>query len=210
MSHKSHVRLEETIKSIIRHISNVNFTAADCEIHPHKPCFLLLNNFNHKRYHCLYANRSTVWKSYTVDKSCDIPEHFYEMIQMRTLLGTQYVLPFAGHFRESSGYTIGMFHQEIKLYPPRIIERNVLKETVYALIVFQCATSYQLGGSIPNWNYFLFLYTHNLPVLCDIGSHNIDLRVRLKEYRANLDEKKFRRFIQKNNAGCDTLFKIGI
>lgn len=197
MSHKSHVRPEERIKSLIRHIDNINFTATDCEIHPRRPCFMLLNNFNYKRFHCLYANRSTVWKSYTIDKSCDIPEHYYEMIQMHKLLGAKYVLPFAGQFRESSGYTIGMFHQEIQLYPPRIIERNVLKEAAYALIVFQCATSYQLGGSVPNLNEFLFLYTHNHPVLCDMGSHNVDLRVRLKEHKPHLDEKKFRRFMQK-------------
>ncbi|GBN19722.1 hypothetical protein AVEN_261799-1 [Araneus ventricosus] len=198
MSHRRpHERPEERVKSIIRHIDNASFTATECEIHPRKPCFLLLNNFNHERFHCLYGNRSTVWRSYTIDKSCDIPEHYYEMIEMHKLLGTEYVLPFSGHFRESSGYTIGMFHQRVPLYPPRIIERNVLKETAYALIVFQCATSYQLGGSVPNLKDFLFLYTRNHPVLCDMGSHNVDLRVRLKEFKPHFDEKKFRRFMQK-------------
>lgn len=127
---------EERSKRIIRHLDNVNFTPSECEIHPKKPCLLLLNNYNHDRFHCLFANRSTVWMSYTISKSCDLPEHFYEMIEIHKQLGTEYVLPFSGIFREYSGYTIGMFHQPILLYAPRKIEPHALKETAFALIVF--------------------------------------------------------------------------
>ncbi|GFR14659.1 uncharacterized protein TNCT_490061 [Trichonephila clavata] len=187
MTSKSHVRPEDRVRSIIRHIDNVNFTASDCEIHPKKPCLLLLNNFNQDRFHCLYANRSTVWKSYTINQSCDIPEHFYEMIEMYTLLGSEYVLPFAGHFRESSGYTIGMFRQSIQLYAPRKIQRLQFKETVYALVVFFCAVCYQMGGAVPDLKQFLFLYTDHHPVLCDIGDFNVENRVRLKGHKPHFN-----------------------
>ncbi|GFQ96326.1 uncharacterized protein TNCT_692771 [Trichonephila clavata] len=197
MTSKSHVRPEDRVRSIIRHIDNVNFTASDCEIHPKKPCLLLLNNFNQDRFHCLYANRSTVWKSYTINQSCDIPEHFYEMIEMYTQLGSEYVLPFAGHFRESSGYTIGMFRQSIQLYAPRKIQRLQFKETVYALVVFFCAVCYQMGGAVPDLKQFLFLYTDHHPVLCDIGDFNVENRVRLKGHKPHLNEKKWRRVMQK-------------
>lgn len=194
---KPSCRPEERVQSLIRHLSNSNFTAADCQIHPKKPCLLLLNNYNEQRFHCLYANRSTVWKSYTIDQSCDIPEHFYEMMEMHKLFGSQYVLPFAGHLRESSGYTIGMFHQTIHLYPPRRLQHHVLKETAYALIVFFCAVCHQMGGAVPDLKQFLFLYTPNHPVLCDIGSHNVENRVRLKGNQPHMNEKKWRRVMHK-------------
>lgn len=188
---------EDRAKRIIRNMDNVNFTASQCEIHPRKPCLLLLNNFNHDRFHCLYANRSTVWMPYTISKSCELPEHFYEMIEIHKRFGTEYVLPFSGCFRESSGYTIGMFHQPIQLYAPRKIQHHTLKETAYAMLVFFCAVCHQLGGTIPDLKQFLFLYTDRHPVLCDMGSYNVENRVRLKGYQPHLNEKKWRRVMQK-------------
>ncbi|GFQ68591.1 uncharacterized protein TNCT_373371 [Trichonephila clavata] len=80
------------------------------------------------------------------------------MIEMCAWLGSEYVLPFAGHFRESSGYTIGMFHQSIQLYAPRKIQRLQFKETVYALVVF-FVRLLPMGGAVPDLKQFLFLYT---------------------------------------------------
>ena len=188
---------EDRTRRILRHLDNVNYTASDCEIHPKKPCLLLLNAFNHDRFHCLYANRSTVWKSITISRSCDLPEHFYELIELHKQFGTEYVLPYAGTFREYSGYTIGMFYQPIDLYAPRKIQHHTLKETAYALLVFFCAVCHRLGGNVPDLKQFLFLYTERHPVLCDMGSENVDNRVRLKGHKPHLNEKKWRRVMQK-------------
>lgn len=188
---------EDKAKRIVRHIENVEFTASLCEIHPRKQCILLLNNYDHRRFHCLFANHSKVWKSYTISGSCDLPEHFYEMIQMHKQFGTEYVLPFSGCFREYSGYTVGMFYQPIQLYAPRKIQPHMLKEVAYALTVFFCAVCHQLGGNVPDLKQFLFLYTETHPVLCDMGSFNVDNRVRLKGHKPHFNEKKWRRFMMK-------------
>lgn len=186
-------------KSIIRHIErqNNNFSVSQCVFHFNKPCFTMLNNFNPTRFHCLYANQSANWKSYTILKSCDIPEHFYDLIVIHKLLSTDYVLPFASHFRESSGYTIGMFQQDIKLYPPTKIDHSVFKETVYTFLVFLCVVCHRLGGSTPNIKYFSFMYTESHPVLCDIGSINADNRERLALGQEHFNKKKWTRFIRR-------------
>ncbi|KAG8173841.1 hypothetical protein JTE90_016330 [Oedothorax gibbosus] len=130
---------EDRSKRILRHFDNVHYTATECTIHPRKPCLLILNNFNHHRYHCLYANKSIVWKSYTVSKSCDLPEHFYKLMDMHKQFGNTYVLNFTGAFRDTLGYTLGLFHLPSQLYAPRKIEPHVFKETAYAILVFFCA-----------------------------------------------------------------------
>ncbi|GIY73876.1 uncharacterized protein CEXT_54971 [Caerostris extrusa] len=160
-----------------------------------KPCFILLNNFNHERFHCLFTNQSTLWKSYSVTKSCDIPEHFYDLIELSKLLGTDYVLPFTGHFRESSGYTIGMYRQTVDLYPASRIDRTVFKYTVYAMIVFLCVISHRLGGTTPNMKLFSFVYTNTHPVLCDIGAYNAEVRERLSHRAEHFNDKKWSRFM---------------
>lgn len=197
MSLKTVVKTEDRVKKIIRHITNTNFIASECEIHPRKPCLLLLNNYNEYRFHCLYARHSTVWMSYNESQSCDIPEHYHEMIELYNSLGGEYVLPFAGHFRESSGYTIGLFRQPIHLYAPRKIRHDSLKETAYALVVFFCVVCHRLGGNVPDLKQFLFLYTSHHPVLCDIGSFNVENRVRLQGTKPHLNVKKWRRVLQK-------------
>ncbi|GFQ78888.1 uncharacterized protein TNCT_207821 [Trichonephila clavata] len=126
-----------------------------------QPDIIVVDEIRMGRFHCLHANRSTVWKSYTNNQSCHIPEHFYEMIEMFIMVRSEYVLPFAGHFRESSGNTIGMFRQSIQLYAPRKIQRLQFEETVYAFVVFFCAICYQLGGTVPDLKQFLFLYTYH-------------------------------------------------
>lgn len=186
----------DRVKSILRHIDNVQYAASQCPFHFNMPCFILLNNFNEKRFHCLYANNATVWKSYSVTKSCDVPEHFYDMIELKTMLGREYVLPFAGHFRESSGYTIGMFRFDVDLYPPPKIERVAFKETAYAMIVFLCAVCRRMGGVTPSMKYFSFVYTSNHPVLCDIGIQNTNIRERLVHREEHFNEKKWTRFMR--------------
>ncbi|GFR12606.1 uncharacterized protein TNCT_732561 [Trichonephila clavata] len=113
------------------------------------------------------------------------------------MVGIRIRVTLCSHFRESSGYTIGMFHQSIQLYAPRKIQRVQFKETVYALVVFFCAVCYQMGGAVPDLKQFLFLYTDHHPVLCDIGDFNVENRVRLKGHKPHLNEKKWRRVMQK-------------
>lgn len=198
---KSKSHTEDRVDSIIRHITNPNFTATECYNHPRRPCFLLLNNYDYRRFHCLYAKHSLVWKSYTIDDSCTIPEHFYEMIMIHKVLGNEYVLPWAGHFREYSGYTIGQFHQTIDLYPPRHLKAIHLKEAAYCMLVFFCAVSHQLGGIVPDLKDFLFLYTDHHPVLCDMGSDNVEKRIRLSRNQPYLNKKKWRRVLMSRKMG---------
>lgn len=187
-------------KSIIRHIdqaANDKFSASQCIFHFRRPCIMILNNCNLDRFHCLYSNQSVRWRSYSPStQSCDLPEHLYDLIILNSSLGDEYVLPFAGHFRESSGYTVGMYKQGAKLYPPSIIGRAIFKETVYALIIFFCAVCHRLGGNTPNIKYFSFVYTEHHPVLCDIGSVNADNRERLTHRDEHFNKKKWVKFMK--------------
>lgn len=184
-------------KSVIHNIRKQynDYLPSECVFHFNEPCFTLLNTFNVKRFHCLYINSANNWKSYSITKSCDIPEHFYDMIKLKEIFGNEYVLPFVGHFREYTGYTIGMFQQDIELYPPTKITRGQLKETIYTFILFLCATCYRLGGSTPNINKFQFVYTTHHPVLCNIGSENARYRERVSGYKEHFNKKKWLRFM---------------
>lgn len=195
MGRKDNHAFSDRVKSIIRHIENVHYAASQCPFHFDKPCFMILNNFDYGRFHCLYANQSIVWKSVSINSSCDVPEHFYDLHQLSKLLGTEYVLPLSGYFRESSGYTVGMFRQPVELYSPNRIKRENFKETVYAFVLFLCAVGHQLGGNTPNIKHFSFLYTNTHPVLCDIGSFNVDNRERLSNRKEHFNEKKWVRFM---------------
>lgn len=187
----------DRVRRILGHIDRVEYHATECRHHYHKACFLIVNNDNEYRYHCLCTNYSSVWKALPTSHSCDVPEHFYEMIEMHKMLGSEYVLPFSQCFRERSGYTVGMFFQPVDVYPPRIIEHDMLKETAYALLVLFCAACHRLGGHVPDLKKFLFLYTPRHPVLCDIGSHNVDKRERLVDRKPHLNVKKWNRMLHK-------------
>lgn len=194
MGHKDYATADKA-KSIVRHIDNVHYAASLCPFHFDKPCFIILNNFDHGRFHCLYEKHSVVWKSVSINSSCDVPEHFYDVYKLSELLGTEYVLPLSGYFRESSGYTVGLFRQPVELYSPSRITRENFKETVYTFVLFLCAVSHRLGGNTPNVKHFSCLYTDTHPVLCDIGSFNVENRERLSNRREHFNEKKWARFM---------------
>lgn len=187
---------QDRTQIIISHIENVNYSASRCPWHLDKQCFLLLNNYDSRRYHCLYANQSTQWKSYTLDQSCDLPEHYHDLIVLRRELGDEYVLPFSGQFKERSGYTIGLYELRCDLYGPPIIKPENFAETFYTFLVMFCAASQRLGGSVPHFKHCTFLYTHNHPVLTDLGSKNVAGRERLG-HREFLNEKKWARFMRR-------------
>ena len=192
-------RYSDRVKSIIKHINKQNpeYSASSCVFHFNKPCLTLFNNFNFERFHCLFSNHAIRWISYSITKSCDIPEHFYDLKLLNEILGDKYVLPFAGHFREETGYTIGMFRQYIGLYPPHIIDRSDFAETVFTMIVFFIAVCHRLGGNTPNIKYFSVLYTRDHPVLCDIGSQNVEIRERLSDRTEHFNKKKWKRFMRR-------------
>lgn len=192
------IESNKVTQSIIRHIKDQysTYLSSECVFHFNKRCFTLLNANNSERYHCLYAYTSSLWKSYSeITKSCDIPEHFYDLIELNQLMGSEYVLPFVHHFRESSGYTIGLYKQDPDLYPPTQITRDKFKETFYAYIIFLCAVCQRLGGKAPNIKSFSFMYTHFHPVLCDIDVTNADGRERLGQREHYFNEKKWNRFM---------------
>lgn len=191
----------DRVQSIIRHVSKQNdyYSVTLCTFHFNKPCFTLFNNFNEQRFHCLFANQSSQWRSYSITKSCDIPEHFYDMINLNKILGTKYVLQFAGHFRESSGYTVGMFRQTIDLYPPTIIDRRTFKKTLFTMIILFIAICHRLGGITPDLKQCSFVFTKEHPVLCDIGRLNAEkkeLKFKRKKWKKFLCRKTTRDVIR--------------
>ncbi|GBN83867.1 hypothetical protein AVEN_57375-1 [Araneus ventricosus] len=193
---------------IISHIENTNYAASKCPYHFNRSCFLVLNNFDSMRYHCLYALDAIQWKSYDASRSADIPEHFYDLIVLRKDLGSEYVLPFNRHFRERSGYTVGMFHMKTGIYNAKIVTPEHFKETFYTMIVFLCAIAKRLGGTVPNLKLCSFLYTETHPILTSISSNNVNKRERFgnKEY---FNIKKWTRFM-KNKTSLDIIryFKL--
>lgn len=195
MGRKDSHAISDRVKSIIRHISNVYYAPSQCPFHFEKPCFIILNTFDHRRFHCLYANQSIIWKSISVSQSCDLPEHFYDLYILSKSLTSEYVLPFSNGFRESSGYTVGMYHMPIELYSSHRISRESFKETVYTFVFLFCAVAHRLGGRTPNIKHLSFLYTNTHPVLCDIGSFNVEYRDRLLNRSEHFNEKKWARFM---------------
>lgn len=184
--------------TLLSHVNNVNLAGSRCPWHFEKPCFLILNNFDSKRFHCLYGNQSIQWKPYGIlETSCDIPEHFYDLIKLREGdLGKKYTLKFATHFRERSGYTIGLFHMDREMYGPPIVKSQSFKETFYTFLVIFCALCKRFGGNVPNLKICTFLYTHTHPVITDGGATNSEKRERIGngEY---LNVKKWSRFLKR-------------
>lgn len=182
-------------ESIISNLNeNKKVCATNCPWHFQKGCFLLKNNENQREFHCLYIRSSNYWISYSVSESCDIPEQYSDLIQLRRKLGVEYVLPFADHIRERSGYTIGKFELRVGLHSSNIIEPKSLAEVFYTLIVLLCATCKQFGGHPPILKLMTFLYTKTHPVLCDVGSKNVEKRVRIG-HRPFMKQKSWLRFL---------------
>ena len=186
------------VQSIIRNIKKqyFDYSPSECIFHTNKPCLTLLNNFNTERFHCLYANQSIIWRSYSITNSCDLPDHFYDMILLNQSLGDEYVLPFASYFRESSGYTVGMFRQHTDLYAPIVIDRETFKSMMYALVVIYISAAYRLGGLTPDIKYFSFAFTKNHPVLCDMGGSNSNKK-ELINGKDHFNRKKWIKFLRR-------------
>lgn len=187
----------ERTKSIMSHVAeNVKYTAFACPWHFNNACFGLTDNTNGKRYHCLYAFSSRRWKSYSFSGSCEIPDHFFDLLLLKQLLGSEYVLPFVKHIRERSGYTIGFYELKPGLYNAKILKPQHLAETFYALVFLLCAVSKRLGGHPPVLKRMYFIYTEQHPVLVDIGEANSKLKEHIGQLECT-NRKKWLRFMKK-------------
>lgn len=195
------------VDSIIRHIKQQypDYAPDRCLFHSsNRACLTLLNSFNSERFHCLFANSSPFWRSYSVTKSCDLPDHFYDLIELNRLLGDRYVLPFASQFRESSGYTVAMYRQTVGLHRPQIIDRQNFKRTVFGLIVLYVAVCYTLGGVPPDIKHFSFVYTTEHPVLCDFGGPNAEKKYRV-DGKVRFNRKRWVKFLRRKK--CDKFIR---
>lgn len=190
--------MSREVSSIIRHVRRQypDYSLAECTFHLNRPCLTLLNNFNNERFHCLYAYDSVIWRSYSVMKSCDVPDHMHDMMLLHRSLGDEYVLPFASHFRESSGYTVAMFRLRAPLYTPVIIDRGGFKGMMFAMIVLYVAVCFRMGGVTPNIKYLSFVYTPEHPVLCDVGSQNVSKK-EIIDGKERFNNKRWIKFLRR-------------
>lgn len=174
---------------------NPYFSPVDCPYHNDEMCLQIITNHNGKRYHCLYDRDSVKWISYNPSNSCDIPEYFYDLIVLNKKLESEYVLPFATHFREQSGFTIGLYEITNGLFNAKILKREYLFECFLTFIVILCEVCYIYGGNCPQMNRMKFIYTEKHPVLVDVGKENNTIREKIGS--SNLfNGKKWVRFLK--------------
>ncbi|KMQ83065.1 hypothetical protein RF55_21033, partial [Lasius niger] len=168
-----------------------------CPWHLHDSCFVITDNSNLRRFHCLYTLHALYWKPYgSSNESCDLPEQFYDLISLRCTLTSEYVLPFHRQFREQNGYTVALYELRPQIYSARIIKPEHLAETFYAFVVFLCAIGLRLGGKPPVLKYVSFVYTESHPVLVNVGTKNVEDRVRIGPLQC-MNRKKWTRFLNK-------------
>lgn len=184
-------------KSLIYNIHlNPYFSPTPCPWHYKSYCLMLTTNHDNKRFHCLYERDASKWTFYNSSRSCDIPEYFYDLIDLNKRLGSAYVVPFSTHIRERSGYTIGLYLIGNGLYNAKIIKPAHLFETFLTFIVLLCETCHMYGGSCPALNRMKFIYTEKHPVVVDVGKENNTIREKIGS-RNMFNEKKWKRFLCK-------------
>lgn len=180
--------------SVINKIDYEYFTTLTCPWHYREMCFII--EYNKKKYHCLYDNlvKSLRYKYYKIDKSCDIPEHYHDLILLNNKLGSNYVLPFVKHFRIPTGETIGFFEIKETVYGPCVIKEYYLLETFFTFLMLLCETCYRLGGSAPVLYDMKFVYTNTHPILVDINMNNALKRNQSKTEEV-FSQKKWKKFL---------------
>lgn len=182
--------------SVVDKIINPYYIASTCPFHRHHTCLLI--TFNKRNFHCLYDTfpRPIRYKFYNSSQSCDIPEHFHDLVVLHEKLGSEYVLPFVLHFRIASGETVGMFEQKYPVYGPSILKETDLAETFLTYIVLFCETCYRLGGIAPVIKHMRFLYSSSHPILVDINCTNA-IRRHKSLFEELFCQKKWRTFLTK-------------
>lgn len=180
--------------SIIHRIDNEKYTRLECPWHYTETCLIL--NEDQQQYHCLsdVSTRSLRYKYYKQTKSCDIPEHFYDLIILNARLKAKYVLPFVKHFRIATGETIGQFQIQPPVYSASIIKPIHLAETFLTFLVLFCETCYRLGGTVPVLYYMKFVYSQTHPILVDIHTSNA-LRRNQTKFEEIFSVKKWKKFL---------------
>lgn len=205
--HSSHgYYSDDPIEKIIHNIKQQfpDYAVSKCVFHTRRCCFTLLNTFNSERFHCLFADKTRIWRSYSLTESCDLPDYCYDLILLNRLLGDEYVLPFASQFREYSGFTIAMYRQDTQLYRPNIITRTTFKRMAFAMIVLYVAVCWIMGGCAPDIGQLSFVYTPEHPVLCDIGAVNSAMK-QLIDGQDRFYRKKWVKFL--NRKKCDKIVR---
>lgn len=170
------------------------YSPTHCPWHYDSYCFMMTTNNNNKRFHCLFDKDSTKWTFYNSSRSCDIPEYFYDLIELNKKLGHSYVLPFSTHIRESFGNTIGLYEIRNGHYNAKILKAEHLFETFLTFIVILCEVCYLYGGQCPLMNNMKFIYTEKHPVLVDVGKSNNSNREKIGSDN-KFNEKKWKRFL---------------
>lgn len=169
---------------------NPLFSPADCPFHNDNQCLQITTNHNGKRYHCLYERDAPKWVSYGCSKSCDIPEYFYDLIPLES----DHVLPFGCHYREQSGFTIGLYELKNGLYSAKILKSEHMFECFLTFVVILCEVCHLYGGNSPQMNRMKFIYAERHPVLADVGKENNAGREKIGS-RNIFSIKKWNRFL---------------
>lgn len=169
---------------------NPYFSPVECPFHNDNRCLLIIANNNGKRYHCLYERESHKWVPYGCGKSCDIPEYFYDLTQ----LDPDYVLNFSRHYREQSGFTIGLYEIKSVAYSSKILKPEHLFECFLTFIFITCELCHLYGGGAPQMNRMKFIYTERHPILVDVGKENNSNREKIGS-RNIFSIKKWNRFL---------------
>ena len=171
---------------------NPLFSPAECPYHNDQQCLQIVTNHNGKRFHCLYENSAKKWVAYGCSKSCEIPEYFFDLIELKS----NYALPFNSHFREQSGYTVGLYEIKTGHYTAKIVQSKHLFECFLTFIVILCDTCHLYGGNCPQLNRMKFIYTERHPVLVDVGKANNEIREKIGS-RNLFNNKKWNRFLNR-------------
>ena len=182
--------------SILHKIENAYYIKSQCPWHYHGNCLQITTNHNNRHFHCLIdiISRQTRYKYYNSSKSCDIPENFHDLIMLHQKLGDQYILPFASHFRVTSGETIGMFELKSPCFAANIIKPAHLIETFITYVVLLCEVCHRLGGSAPVLNDMKFVYTKTHPILADVHINN-SIRRNQSKIEEIFSDKKWKSFL---------------
>lgn len=169
-----------------------NFLPVDCPYHNDNLCLQII--INDKRFHCLFERDSAKWCFYNCSKSCDIPEYMYDLIELNKSLGSDYVLPFSTHFREESGFTVGLYELQNGMFTAKILKPEHLFECFLTFIVIMCQACHLYGGNCPQMNRMKFIYSKQHPVLVDVGKENCNSREKIGNRNIS-NEKKWNRFL---------------
>lgn len=205
---------------IVRHVNEMpQYDAYQCQWHVDCNCLVIHRSADGRtktHYHAVFVDSSNLWKSINPNSgSCDIPEEIYDMIALNRELGDGLVLPFAFHFRERSGATLGLFRLADSFQNPSQVGVPELARAFYLLVVILCSQCRRFGGTVPVLKHSSFVYDPSgRPVLANVGDHHHHKRDRGEGTRRRkrmrmgdeppIDKRQWHRFL----AGGKTCIEV--